>query len=884
MTIKLRQSLFALGMIVLLAGALRTLGLNWDQYSASHPDERFVTTITADMGKPDARLPEIQRECGAEQNFWNTACSAYNPHNLTDSRFAYGTLPLFVVNQTASMLHRITGDAHWETAPYIPLVGRVVHVLLEMLTVVVLFGLAATVLHDHRAAVLVAALYALAVLPIQLSHFYTVDIFSHFFFVVALYASAQIQQRPRLLWYLLAGIAVGAAAASRANLLIAIILIPVSGALYLAQQETFQVQDAGRYARGLVLAALGFLLLFRSGQPYAFDSQYFWDIWQWPSHFSPLEFFDWNPVWREELRAIASLSTHPAVDWPPSYQWFGRPAYLYPWWNWLWGMGMGLFLLGTVATFRIMWRQIHRLSLDPHLGLLSIWFGLYFMWQGQLHVMTLRYFLPLYGIWIIFTVGWLRRLHPRWRKSLRVLLFVGTALWAFAFTGIYRQPQTRIAATAWLQEYVPAALSLHTTADQFVSADVLRLYDQSLETSLVILGRDGRESLSLDFAPFELTTGQRLARLSLVFPAQNLPLSAHLSLLSGQDVLQRFSLETQGEGDFTLGATDLGVVLEAGRYAWRLEVSTQGMGEYFYVMPLAEWQNSDDYQSLPAMFSPVASASYWGKIPYDGITSQYPLTFRLQTPQHASAFSFAHLIGSTNTQLWLAVDGERIPLVWEESITSPTTQFLGIMAMYRLPQSRYLAAGRYEIFAEQPIWITGSTIATEGRWDSPVPSRICWNGRPVTSLGWVDYEDCHFISAFDARWVSDLALPMIEADTPRKILRMQAFLQVSDYLTIASNRMYDALPRYAERFPWVRGYYDGLFAGRMGFVQRQRFSVFPRFGMLTLPDQVLPDSAWPSWLNALEAEEAFTVYDHPTIYIFENRGFDPDQLPPYMVP
>ena len=207
---------------------------------------------------------------------------------------------------------------------------------------------------------------------------------------------------------------------------------------------------------------------------------------------------------------------------------------------------------------------------------------------------------------------------------------------------------------------------------------------------------------------------------------------------------------------------------------------------------------------------------------------------------------------------------------------------MGDFTTYYFEEPVQLRAGRYELYAEHSIWVTGSTIATEGQWNESIPARICWHEGEDLLIGYIDYDQCTFASPFDLHWYTELPLNMAAFDNDAKIRRIQAILRVSDYITIASNRMYDALPRYPEQFQWSTHYYAALFDEAFGFVQRERFSMSPQIGFMTIPDQALPDDPWPQWLNALEAEEAFTVYDHPTIYIFENRNFQPQNLPDYL--
>jgi hypothetical protein len=95
-------------------------------------------------------------------------------------------------------------------------------------------------------------------------------------------------------------------------------------------------------------------------------------------------------------------------------------------------------------------------------------------------------------------------------------------------------------------------------------------------------------------------------------------------------------------------------------------------------------------------------------------------------------------------------------------------------------------------------------------------------------------------------------------EEPRLFLQLLNHLEKADYILIPSRRIFANHPRQANKYPLVTKYYQLLFSGRLGFEKVTEISSFPGFTLyplrLTLPDE--------------EAEETFTVFDHPVVRIY----------------
>ncbi|HNQ31253.1 MAG TPA: phospholipid carrier-dependent glycosyltransferase [Candidatus Woesebacteria bacterium] len=91
-------------------------------------------------------------------------------------------------------------------------------------------------------------------------------------------------------------------------------------------------------------------------------------------------------------------------------------------------------------------------------------------------------------------------------------------------------------------------------------------------------------------------------------------------------------------------------------------------------------------------------------------------------------------------------------------------------------------------------------------------------------------------------------------------------LDRSDYVVLASNRLYTPLPKLADCgqfkvcYPRTTTYYQKLFSGELGFVLHKEFTAYPRLGPWEIRDD--------------EADESFTVYDHPKVMIFKNEKYE----------
>jgi len=182
---------------ILAAGAyLRLSHKNWDEGTHIHPDERFLTMVTSAL-----QLPENPRQ------FFDSTTSPMNPYNKDFGFFVYGTLPIFIVRVGAHLANEYNLEAkRWTLPPGNPdnpinmvgydgvhLVGRALSGAFDLGCVLLVFIIGAR-LYGKKVGLLAAALYAFAVLPLQQSHFYTVDTFGTFFALLTFYFAVRVAQ------------------------------------------------------------------------------------------------------------------------------------------------------------------------------------------------------------------------------------------------------------------------------------------------------------------------------------------------------------------------------------------------------------------------------------------------------------------------------------------------------------------------------------------------------------------------------------------------------------------------------------------------------------------------------------------------------------------
>jgi YYY domain-containing protein len=475
--------------IVAIGAYFRTINLgNWDGNTGQHPDERFMHYTVYGLETPQDWRSYLTSACPSPMPLprnpqdkpedWSpsidSGCSTLNPRNFTWSRsYVYGTLP--------TTLTRIVAEASDRTGVgQILLVGRALSVVADLITLLATFFLAHT-LYGRRAALLAAALYAGAVMPIQQSHFFTVDNFAVAFGTLALLFATRLGQRGRWLDAILTGLCIGAAVASKINMAALVALVFVALLQWLWQRsrqvehstidELAESPLAGQILRaGLLLFVTGGVtfLAFRIFQPDAFTGPNLWNI-------------GLEPRFRTRLEE-ARLTANGTIDLPSSHQWAARTPWLFPWQNMvLWGLGAPLGLAGWLAWTAAGWQMLSRRRL-VHL-LPWIWIALYFGWQGQQFVTTMRYFLPLYAPLCVFAAWGLLQLYERatrrrrarvypqrrsildrWTRRLKRPAFAlglascvlgATWAWAWAYTRIYTRPYTRVTAAEWIQRAEP---------------------------------------------------------------------------------------------------------------------------------------------------------------------------------------------------------------------------------------------------------------------------------------------------------------------------------------------------------------------------------------------------------------------------------------------
>lgn len=417
-----------LAAVFVLAVWFRFSGLNWDQGSHLHPDERFMT-MTAEALKPVDSFVE----------YFDTSLSGLNPHNVGKDFYVYGTLPLHLTRFTADL----AGMADYNG---ICRVGRFLSAVFDMLTLLAVFLIASS-LFNPWAGTAAAAFYAASVLAIQNAHFFTVDSPATAFICWALYFAVRAAGRPNAATGSLVAFALcaAAAAASKIYLLAGLAIIPMIFFLRARQKPCknhfYRAMHAGAASAMLLILTAFFFRLF---YPYLFRGQDFLDL-------------ELNQKVIDNFRQLAEW-VKAGTLFPPALQWIDRDFFFSPVNLATWGMGLPFFCLALTGLLLLTIVAVK--NAGPAI-IITLWSAGWFLLQSVGPNPTLRYQLPaLPGFAIAAAWFWTGKERSRLTRLLGALIFAATLLQAMAFSAIYERPHPRVAASKWLLENIASGTPL----------------------------------------------------------------------------------------------------------------------------------------------------------------------------------------------------------------------------------------------------------------------------------------------------------------------------------------------------------------------------------------------------------------------------------------
>ncbi|HEX8923277.1 MAG TPA: glycosyltransferase family 39 protein [Patescibacteria group bacterium] len=409
--------------VLFFAFFLRTYGLNWDQSQHLHPDERFMTMVASSISFPSS-LSE----------YFSQNTSALNPYNHNFNFYVYGTVPLLVTRFFAEKFNYTDYD-------HIFFVGRLLSAVFDCFTLLLVYRLCLDLFKNLKAALFAGLLYSLAVLPIQQSHFFTVDAMTVFFTTFTLWLFVRFLLSKKSLFLILSAFFYGISLASKTSV---IIVAPLFGLFLLLssfpQAEFKYLLKFKPYLNAFLMALVFFLvaaLSFRIFQPYAFDG-----------------LLKLNPRFISNIRDAHNMITG-EYDYPPNKQWTGTLPLIHPFIN-IFFAGFGpvnttLFLSGLYLLVRR--RQIVKLSLlFPVVFLLAV-----FSYQGIELAKYMRYFYPVYPVMAIIASYTLLFIPRRkiFIPAVLTFIFIADLIFTAAFLNIYSHAHSRVEASLWIYENIP---------------------------------------------------------------------------------------------------------------------------------------------------------------------------------------------------------------------------------------------------------------------------------------------------------------------------------------------------------------------------------------------------------------------------------------------
>ena len=410
-------------LIILVAIFFRFYDLNWDQNEHLHPDERFLTLVGVAMKMP----PSLG-------DYLNPQVSSFNPGNIGYQFYVYGTFPV-VLNKLFAI--SFNADNYTNFA----FLGRALSAFADLFVVLLVFKTVELLEKkhtlNHQIKYWGALFYAIAVLPIQLSHFFAVDSFLNTFVFASLYCALRLSLTQHRRWLLLSagffGLAIGtkATAVFMLPLLIYFILITYTNHNMRLKKHILTVLGNS------VLFGLTAYVIGRLADPYLFQSSNFFD-----PRISKLLL--------DNLKQLATWSK-PEAWYPPGVQWIHKLPIIFSLQNLVF-FGVGIvFALFVIAGIYFIIRRYR----STELIIFVIWTCLFFLYQSVQITKTMRYFLLMYPFLALFAGVGFTLLLNSWGKIVKTIAFLFVLIWPLFFFSIYTKQHSRVTASEWIYNVIP---------------------------------------------------------------------------------------------------------------------------------------------------------------------------------------------------------------------------------------------------------------------------------------------------------------------------------------------------------------------------------------------------------------------------------------------
>jgi hypothetical protein len=165
-------------------------------------------------------------------------------------------------------------------------------------------------------------------------------------------------------------------------------------------------------------------------------------------------------------------------------------------------------------------------------------------------------------------------------------------------------------------------------------------------------------------------------------------------------------------------------------------------------------------------------------------------------------------------------------------------QGLALLNVYSQPNTRIQASAW--IYSHIPP----HSVLTYEQWDDSLPVATDTNDP-------MQYTQLTYTNLYGQQTTG---LGLYDDDTMAKAQLLARLLPQIDVITMPTDRLDKSIPRLPERYPLTIHYYQLLFNGDLGFHLAKQFSNHPHLLGITLDDS--------------NADESYSVFDHPTARIF----------------